>query len=102
MTTTKYIQIAEIKCTESTQHQQREKTTILDQNAYKAALTDFAISKWPYRIDELMFFMILRQKLASATAQIICIDDLFKELSPACNLNTSSLRMHVQVIGTIL
>ena len=49
-----------------------------------------------------MFFNTLRQRLASATARIELIDDLCKKLSPACNLNTSSLRVHAQEIVSIL
>ncbi len=75
---------------------------MLNQDACKAALTDFAISKWLYGMDELMFSSILRQRLASVVAQIVSIDDLRKELSPTCNLNTSSLRAHVQEIVSIL
>ncbi len=61
LTTTKYIQTAKIQRTTGlTQRQQREKTSMLDQDACKAVLTDFAISKWPRGIDELMFFSVLR------------------------------------------
>ncbi len=74
----------------------------VDQDACKAALTDFAKSKWPYGIDELMFSSALRQRLASAAMRIVSIDDLRKKLSPACNLNTSSLRAHAQEIVSIL
>lgn len=45
LTTNKYIQEAKIQYTESIQRQEREKTTILDQNMCKAILTNFAISK---------------------------------------------------------
>ncbi len=75
---------------------------MLDQDDCKAALTDFAISKWPCGMDELMFSSALRQRLASTAARIVSIDDLHKELSPACNLNTSSLRAHAQEIVSIL
>ncbi len=103
LTTTKYIQAAKIQRTTGlTQRQQREKTSILDQNACKAALTDFAILKWPCGIDELMFSNALREKLASAAMQIVSINDLRKELNPACNLNTSSLKIHAQEIVSIL
>lgn len=47
---------------ESTQYQQREKTTIPDQNMYKAILIDFAILKELYEIDKLIFLMTLQQK----------------------------------------
>ncbi len=40
--------------------------------------------------------------MASATVRIVSIDDLRKELSPACHLNTSSLRVHAQEIVSIL
>lgn len=100
--TNKYIQAAKIEYTKSTQRQQREKTTIPDHNACKAALTDFAILKWPYGMDELIFFMTLRQKLASIVTQIICIDNLRKKLNPACNFNTNNLKVYTQVIVTIL
>ncbi len=73
-----------------------------DQDACKATLTDFAISKGPCRMDELMFSSALKQKLASTAARIVSIDDLRKELSLACNHNTSSLRAHVQKIVSIL
>ncbi len=77
LTTTEYIQAAEIQRTTGLiQRQQREKTSMLDQDACKAALTDFAISKWPRKIDELMFSSVLRQRLASAATRIISINDL--------------------------
>ncbi len=67
LTTNEYILAAEIQRTmESAQRQQREKTSMSNQNACKAVLTDFATAKWPHRIDELMFSNILRQKLANA------------------------------------
>ncbi len=53
-------------------------------------------------MDKLIFSSALRQKLASAAMQIISIDDLCKELSLACNLNISGLRVHVQEIVSIL
>lgn len=40
--------------------------------------------------------------MASITARIVSIDNLRKELSPACHLNTSSLRAYVQKIISIL
>lgn len=49
-----------------------------------------------------MFSSVLRQRLASAVMRNVSIDDLYKELSPACNLNTSSLRLHAQEIVSIL
>ena len=102
LTTNKYIQTAKIERIESTQYQQREQTTIQDQNAYETALTDFAISKWLYRINKLMFSIALRQKVASTAIWIVSVNDLCKELSLACNLNTSSLRVYVQAIVIIL
>ncbi len=75
---------------------------MLDQDACQATLTDFAISKWLCGIDKLMFSSALKQRLAGAIAQIVSINDLRKKLSLACNLNTSSLRAHVQEIVCIL
>ena len=45
-------------------------------------------------MDKLMFLSTLRQKLASAAVQIIYINDLRKQLSLACHLNTSSLKAY--------
>ena len=53
-------------------------------------------------MDELIFANALRQKLASAVVQIVSIDKLHKELSPAYNFNISSLKIHVKVIIIIL
>ena len=49
-----------------------------------------------------MFSNILRQKLASAIAQIISIDDLCKKFSLVYHLNISSLKAHAQEIISIL
>ncbi len=87
---------------ESAQRQQREKTSMSDQNTCKAILTDFAISKWPCGINKLMFSSALRQKLASTAMRIISINDLYKKLSPVYHLNTSSLKVHLQEIVNIL
>ncbi len=96
MTTNENIQAAKIQYTmESAQRQQKEKTSLSDQNACKTVLTDFAIIKWPHKVDKLMLSSALRQKLASAATQIVSNDNSRKELSPACYLNTSSLRIHV-------
>ncbi len=103
LTTNEYILAAKIQRTmKSAQRQQREKTSMSDQNTCKAALTDFARVKWPHGMDELIFSSALRQRLASVAVQIVSIDDLCKELSPACHLNTSSLRAHTQEIMSIL
>lgn len=53
-------------------------------------------------MDKLMFFIALRQKLANAAMRIVSINDLRKKLSPIYNLNISNLRVHLQVIITIL
>ena len=65
-------------------------------------MTYFATSKWPYRMDKLMFFSTLRKKLSSTAVQIVSVNDLRKELRSACNLNISSLKAHTQEIITIL
>lgn len=49
-----------------------------------------------------MFSSMLRQRLASTAVWIISINDLRKKLSPVCNLNTNSLRAHMQKIVIIL
>ena len=49
-----------------------------------------------------MFSSALRQRLANTAARIISIDDLRKKFSPACHLNTSSLKAHTQEIVSIL
>ncbi len=41
---------------------------MLDQDAYKAILTDFVLSKWSREVDKLMFFSISREGLASVVA----------------------------------
>lgn len=53
-------------------------------------------------MDKLMFSSILRQRLASITIEIVSINDLRKEFRPACNLNTSSLKVHIQEIVSVL
>ena len=73
-----------------------------DQNTCKAAMTDFATSKWFCEMDELIFSNALRQKFASFATRIVSINDLHKELSLACHLNISSLRAHIQEIISIL
>ncbi len=75
---------------------------MLDQDICKAALTDFAISKWSRGIDKLIFSSTLKQRLASIAMQIVFINDLCKEFSLAYNLNTSSLRAYTQGIIRIL
>ncbi len=75
---------------------------MLDQNACKAALTNFTTAKWPHRMDALMFSSALRQRLASTATRIVSINDLRKELSLVCHLNTSNLRVHAQEIVSIL
>lgn len=46
--------------------------------------------------------MMLRQKLASIAVRIIYINNLYKKLCLAYNLNISSLKMHAQIIIIIL
>ena len=49
-----------------------------------------------------MFSSALGQKLASVATRIVSIDDLYKEWSLTCHLNTSSLRVYAQKIIGIL
>lgn len=49
-----------------------------------------------------MFFNTLRQRLASVAMRIVSVNDLYKKLSPACNFNTSNLKIHMQEIVIIL
>ncbi len=61
LTTNEYLQADEIQHTmELAQRQQREKTSMSDQNACKAALTDFATAKWSHGMDKLIISSILR------------------------------------------
>lgn len=53
-------------------------------------------------MDKLIFSSILKKNLTSATVQIVLINDVRNELSPACNFNISSLKTHVQKIVNIL
>lgn len=45
-------------------------------------------------MDKFIFPSVLRQKMASASTQIVSIKNLCKKLSPAYNLLTSSLKAH--------
>lgn len=49
-----------------------------------------------------MFSNVLRQKLVSPATQILSINDLTKELSPAYILNISIIRVYIQELITIL
>ena len=73
-----------------------------NQNACKATLTVFTISKWPYKINKLMFSSTLKQNLANAAMRIVSIHNLYKKLCPAYHLNISSLKAHMPKIVNIL
>ena len=81
---------------------QRLSTDLVHQKACTAALTDYAIGVWPGGTDRLMLSDALRQRIACAGARIASVEDLRKELYPACILETSSLRVHAEDIVKII
>lgn len=87
---------------ELVQRGKRSNTSMEDQEASLAALSDFADETWQNGMGEIMFCSTFRQKIAGAAAWIASIKDLLEVLRPTCNFETSCLKLQAVKILDIV
>lgn len=81
---------------------QVQKTSLIQIEACRTALNNFAIRTWFHGMDEIFFPVAWREKLATCAARIHDLDTLRRELHPGCKLDTGSLYAHANELVALI